>query len=186
MAHITLPPGLPGIIGPMAAYPETEVHLNGLAHALLRGPSSLTPAERETIATYVSAGNECYFCTQSHAAAARYLLGDAKDTLDNVVRDMERTPVDGLDVSPKMKALLTIADKVRVDGRSVTDADVQEARNHGADDKAIHDTVLIAAAFCMFNRYVDGLATFAPQGAEAYTEMGAMLGQRGYVGAIQR
>src|SRR5271168_5222216 len=75
MAHITLPEGAPGIVGPMLAYPETEKHLNGLAEALLRGPSSLTPAEREVIATYVSARNDCYFCTNAHAATARHLLG---------------------------------------------------------------------------------------------------------------
>jgi AhpD family alkylhydroperoxidase len=76
MAHITLPEGAPGIIGPMAAYPKTEMHLNGLAEALLRSPSSLTSAERETIAAYVSAGNECRYCCQSHVAAARAHHGE--------------------------------------------------------------------------------------------------------------
>jgi AhpD family alkylhydroperoxidase len=76
VAHITLPEGAPGIIGPMAAYPETEKPLNALAEVLLRGPSSLTSAERETIAAYVSAGNECRFCCQSHAAAARAHYGE--------------------------------------------------------------------------------------------------------------
>ena len=43
MPHIELPPGLPGISGPLAAYPETGGPLSALAEALLRGPSSLTP-----------------------------------------------------------------------------------------------------------------------------------------------
>ncbi|HKI03447.1 MAG TPA: peroxidase-related enzyme [Thermoanaerobaculia bacterium] len=180
MAHIQLPEGAPGIIGPMIAYPETEKHLNGLAEALLRGPSSLTPAERETIAARVSSGNECFFCTQTHAAAARELYGSECEVVDQVLKDARTAPV-----SEKMKALLAIADKVRQDGRLVKDEDVERARAAGADDKAIHDTVLIAAAFCMFNRYVDGLSTWAPQEVAAYKPMGEKLAQGGYVHSIR-
>lgn len=181
MAHIQLPENAPGIIGPMIAYPETERHLNGLAEALLRGASSLTPAERETIATYVSAGNECHFCTQAHAAAARELYGSECGVVDQLLEDKSTAHVD-----EKMRALLAIADKVRQDGRLVTPEDVERARAAGADDKAIHDTVLIAAAFCMFNRYVDGLATWAPKQPEAYKPIGEMLATRGYANSIQR
>ena len=178
MAHITLPKELPGIIGPMAQYPETERHLSGLAEALLRGPSSISPAERELIATYVSSGNECHFCTQSHAAAARELYQSDKAIVDCVLDNLTAAPV-----SDKMRALLNIAGKVRQDGRLVTEADVQAARNAGADDKAIHDTVLIAAAFCMYNRYVDGLGTWAPVEPEAYKEAGIRLATNGYTRA---
>ena len=176
MAHIKLPEGIPGIVGPMIAYPETQVHLSGLAEALLRGPSSLTSAERELIAASVSAGNECYFCTQSHAAAARVHYGDRCQIVDQVLADAATAPV-----TPKMKALLAIADKVRRDGRLVQTADIERARAEGADDKAIHDTVLIAAAFCMFNRYVDGLGTWAPRDPAAYVESGHRLANQGYV-----
>lgn len=176
MAHIKLPEGVPGIVGPMIEYPETQVHLNGLAEALLRGPSSLTSAERELIATYVSSGNECYFCTQSHAAAARVHFGDQCRVVDQVLADLRTAPV-----SPKMQALLAIAEKVRRDGRLVEAADVERARAEGADDKAIHDTVLIAAAFCMFNRYVEGLGTWAPKDPAAYVESGQRLAHQGYV-----
>jgi uncharacterized peroxidase-related enzyme len=176
MAHINLPEGIPGIVGPMIAYPETQVHLSGLAEALLRGPSSLTPAERELIASYVSSGNECYFCTQSHAAAARAHFGDQCRLVDQVLADVHTAPV-----SPKMKTLLAIADKVRRDGRLVQTADVERARAEGADDKAIHDTILIAAAFCMFNRYVDGLGTWAPKDPAHYEESGRRLASQGYV-----
>jgi uncharacterized peroxidase-related enzyme len=175
MAHINLPDGIPGIGGPFTAYPETAVHLRALAQSLLRGPSSLTPAEREMIAAFVSAGNECHFCTQSHAAAARELYGSERGTVDLVLEDASCAPV-----SPKMKALLTIADKVRQDGRLVSEEDAARARAEGADDKALHDTVLIAAAFCMFNRYVDGLATWSPQDPAAYEPMGVQLAVQGY------
>lgn len=176
MPHIKLPEGRPGISGPMDAYPETEVHLNALAEALLRGRSSLTPAERELIATRVSHGNECKFCWKVHAATARHLYGDQAAVVDGSLAALEQAPV-----SEKMKALLAIADKVRRDGRLVTESDVARARAAGADDKALHDTVLIAAAFCMYNRYVDGLATWAPDNPEAYRRSGENLATSGYL-----
>jgi len=180
MAHITLPEGAPGIVGPMLAYPETEEHLNGLAQALLRGPSSLTPGERELIATYVSSRNECYFCTNVHAAATRHLLGPERNLVDQVITGGPTAPV-----SAKLRALLVIAGKVQTDARSVTAEDVANARAEGADDKAIHDTVLIAAAFCMYNRYVDGLATWAPKDPEAYDRTGARLAEEGYTHSVR-
>jgi uncharacterized peroxidase-related enzyme len=173
--HIKLP-DLPGIVGLLVQYPQTAGPLNGLADALLRGPSSLTPGERETIAAYVSSRNECTFCTQTHGAVARHLHGDGPAAVDEAMRAGERG-----DVGSKMQALLAIAEKVRVDGRAVSAADVARAREAGADDKAIHDTVLISAAFCMFNRYVDGLATLAPNQPEAYAEHAKNLAEGGYL-----
>jgi uncharacterized peroxidase-related enzyme len=178
MPHIKLPAGVPGILGPMTAYPETERHLNGLAEVLLRGPSSLTSAERETIAAFVSSQNECYFCTQAHAAAAREHMGDQRHVVDLVLGDRRTAPV-----TEKLRALLEIADKVRRDGRLVQPEDVERARAAGADDKAIHDTVLIAAAFSMFNRYVDGLATWAPRDPSLYQQIGVVLANAGYLNA---
>jgi uncharacterized peroxidase-related enzyme len=180
MAHIALPPGAPGIVGPMMAYPETERHLNALAEALLRGPSSLTPAEREIIATHVSSRNKCQFCTQTHAAAARHLLGPEALLVDDLLANYSEAPIGN-----KLKALLVIARKVRQGGRSVTETDVARAREEGADDKAIHDTVLIAAAFCMFNRYVDGLETWTPTDPTDYDRVGAKLAQYGYLNSIR-
>lgn len=179
MPHITLPDGLSGISGPMAAYPETAKHLNALAQELLRGPSSLTPGEREMIATYTSSENDCFYCTNCHEAAARHLLvqegNPAAAAFDRVKADFEAAPL-----SDKMKALLAIAGKVQQGGRKVTEEDVARARQAGADDKAIHDTVLIAAAFCMYNRYVDGLSTYATRDAAEYDRTGERLARQGY------
>ena len=175
MAHIHLPDGEPGIIGPLLAYRDTEKHLNSFCQALMRGPSSLTEADRELIATYVSAGNECYFCTNSHAAATRHLLGDQSGLVSNVLANPATAGI-----SERQQALLVIAGKVRVDGRHVSEADILRARQAGADDKAIHDTILIAAAFCMFNRYVDGLATWSPRDPAVYEEIGARIATQGY------
>jgi uncharacterized peroxidase-related enzyme len=175
MAHIALPEDAPGIIGPMQAYPETGIHLMGLAEALLRESSSLTLVERELIAAHVSRGNECSFCAHAHAAAARELYAGGRGEVDAALAG-EASAL----LSEKMKALLAIADEVRRDGRLVGAADVARARAAGADDKALHDTVLIAAAFCMFNRYVDGLATSVPRDPEAYRQIGQTLATRGY------
>jgi uncharacterized peroxidase-related enzyme len=175
MPHIPLPEGAPGIVGPMLAYPYTEKYLSALAQALLRGPSSLTPAEREIIAAFVSSQNGSYFCTHAHAAAARHLLGPDAAVVNRVLSDFEQPSV-----SEKLRALLVIAEKVRRDGHAVGDEDVVRARQSGADDQAIHDTVLIAAAFCMYNRYVDGLAAWTPREAMVYEEIGERLARGGY------
>jgi uncharacterized peroxidase-related enzyme len=178
MPHIELPAGLPGIRGPMAFRPETSKPLNELVEVLLRGPSTLTRGERELIATYVSAQNDCYYCQTIHGAiAAAHLNGD-EALVKSVKRDFLHA-----DVSEKMKALLEIAGKVQQGGKQVTSEDVERARRLGATDLEIHDTVLIAAAFCMYNRYVDGLATWAPDDAEMYRERGKMVAREGYVAA---
>lgn len=176
MPHIDLPGGLPGILGPMAFSPETARPMNELAETLLRAPSSLASGEREMIAAFVSKRNDCHFCQASHGAAAAHHLGGAEELVESVCCDPESA-----DISGKLKALLAIAAKVQVGGREVTEADVKRAREEGATDREVHDTVLIAAAFCMYNRYVDGLATWAPADPESYREPGRMLAEEGYV-----
>jgi uncharacterized peroxidase-related enzyme len=150
-----------------------------LAEVLLRGPNSLTMAEREMIATYVSAENDCYYCQTCHGStAAQHLGGSSADyeLIGQMKANCEAAPL-----SNKMKALLAIAGKVQRGGKYVTAEDVERARSHGATDKEIHDTVLIAAAFCMFNRYVDGLDTWQPQDEEFYREAGKQTAALGYV-----
>lgn len=176
MAHISVPEGLPGIRSLAAFRPETGQYLYALAQVLLRGDSPLSQAERELIAAYVSSRNQCVFCTNSHAAAARYLFRDEKQVVDFVLEDYRAAPI-----SDKLKALLTIAGKVQQNGKAVSEEDVAQARNHGANDRGIHDAVLIAAAFSMYNRYVDGLASFTPTDPAAYEEMGKRMGEIGYV-----
>ena len=154
--------------------PETGKPLYDLAQVLLRGESPLPEADRELIAAYVSYRNDCMFCTESHAAAARCLYGNEKKIVDEVLRDMQRS-----NVSDKLKALLHIAGKVQVLGREVKLEDIEAARKLGADDREIHDTVLIAASFCMFNRYVDGLNSLTPTDPKEYEEMGKRMA-KGY------
>jgi uncharacterized peroxidase-related enzyme len=180
MAHIRLPQGLPGIRGPMVFSPESTKPLCDLVQVLLTGPHSLTPAEREMIATYVSSQNDCSYCQSCHGSTAAQHLGgtDADyELIASIKQNYEATKI-----SSKMKALLAIAGKVQKGGKHVTGDDVARARQEGATDKEIHDTVLIAAAFCMFNRYVDGLATWQPRDPEVYREIGKQTAQLGYVG----
>ncbi len=182
MPHIDLPEGLPGIIGPMAFRPETAKPLNDLAEVLFREAhpdNDLTRGERELIAAYVSKLNDCHFCHNSHATFAALQLDDGWDTVDAVVMDL-----DGAPVSDKLRALLRIAGKVQEGGLNVTPELVAAARGEGATDVEIHDTVLIAAAFCMYNRYVDGLATWAPPNREDYDESGRMIVDHGYRDSI--
>lgn len=176
MAHIKVEEGVPGIRGLAMFRPETGKPLYKLAQALLRGESPLTEAERELIAAYVSHRNNCTFCMKSHAAVARHLYNEDKDLVDEVLANMRLSGV-----SDKMKALLNIAGQVQISGRNVRPVDVSVARALGADDRSVHDTVLIAATFSMFNRYVDGLDSFTPDGAEVYEEMGERLATKGYV-----
>lgn len=175
MAHIAISEGLPGISGGFAFRPETAKPMRELAHLLLHEPNSLTAGERELIATYVSSQNECFFCHSSHGAAAAAHLG-GEDVVNCVRTDFESAPV-----SAKLKALLAIAGKVQRDGKLVTAEDIERARRQGATDVEIHDTVLIAAAFCMYNRYVDGLGTWQPQDPGMYAQMGQHLAEHGYL-----
>jgi uncharacterized peroxidase-related enzyme len=176
MAHIALPPGLPGITSAFAFRPDTAKPMRELAETLLRGPSTLSSGEREILAACVSARNNCTFCHASHRAAAAHHLDGNYGLVDAVMREATSAPV-----SAKLKTLLAVAAKVQENGTHVTAEDVARARTEGATDLEIHDTVLIAAAFSMFNRYVDGLATLTPTDPDVYDAMGRRMATEGYV-----
>lgn len=177
MPHIDLPEGVPGIRSAMMFRPETAGPLLELAEVLLRGESTLGRGERELIAAYVSSLNECAFCEASHSTFAALQLDGGMPLVEEAKRDPAAAPV-----SAKLRALMAIAAKVRRDGRLVTAEDVDAARDEGATDVEIHDAVLIAAAFSMYNRYVDGLATLVPDDPRAYEEMGRRIVEHGYAG----
>jgi uncharacterized peroxidase-related enzyme len=175
MAYIDLPKELPGIRGPMAFRPETAKPLNDLAEALLRSENSLSRGERELIATYVSSLNDCFFCQNAHGGIAQHYLQCDMKFIDDVKANFESTSI-----SDKIKALLSIAGSVQKGGKHVTSQQIESAKSLGATDIEIHDTVLIAAAFCMFNRYVDGLGTWAPQDRQFYVDRGPKRAEEGY------
>lgn len=176
MAHIKLPDGLPGIRGLMAFRPETAKPLNELAEVLLRSENSLSRGERELIATYVSSLNDCFFCQNAHGGLAQHYLQCDMNFIDQVKSDYESTSI-----SDKLKSLLAIAGSVQKGGKHVTLEQIEKAKLLGVTEMEIHDTVLIAAAFCMFNRYVDGLGTWAPQDRQIYIDRGPRRAAEGYI-----
>jgi uncharacterized peroxidase-related enzyme len=175
MPHIDLDPSQPGILSLFKFRPDTAAALLSLTDLLLHSPGSLPPGDRELIAALVSRRNNCSFCQLSHGATAAAQLPDGAATVSAVLADPATAPVSDL-----MKALLAIAAAVQQSGTAVTDGLVAAARQAGATDLQIHDTVLIAATFCMLNRYVDGLATKSPTDPAIYAGMGAQLAEHGY------
>lgn len=177
MAHIDLQNDFPGIRGPMAFRPETAKPLNELAEVLLRSDNSLSRGERELIAMYVSSLNDCFFCQHVHGGLAQHYLQCDASLIEAVKKDVNATAI-----TDKIKTLLSIAASVQQGGKKVTPQQIEDAKAAGATDKEIHDTVLIAAAFCMFNRYVDGLATWAPDDKIYYIERAKQRAEEGYAG----
>jgi uncharacterized peroxidase-related enzyme len=174
MSHIPLEKHLPGITGLLEYRQDTGAPIRELTQILLRGSSTLTQGERELIATVVSSRNECRFCTAAHTAAVDVLL-EENTTSEAVKKDIDTAPV-----SEKLKTLLHIAASVQKGGKYVTPEQIAAARVQGATDQEIHDTVLIAALFCLYNRYVDGLATVTPTDPSFYHGLGMRLKLNGY------
>jgi uncharacterized peroxidase-related enzyme len=174
MPYIELESHLPGITGLLEYRKDSAQPIRDLTQYLLRGPSTLSEAERELIATVVSYGNECTFCTTAHTAAADLLIGD-HETAKQVKQNIETAPV-----SQKMKALLTIASLTSKGGKNVSAEIIERAKAAGATDIEIHDTVLIAALFCLYNRYVDGLATALPAEPAYYDTLAERIVNHGY------
>jgi uncharacterized peroxidase-related enzyme len=176
MAYIDLGNDLPGIRGPMIYSPETGAVLNNLAEILLHDENNtLSRGDREMIGAYVSSLNDCYFCQNVHGAMAQHYYQCDMPFIDQVKSDFLSAGI-----SDKLKSLLAIAGSVQQGGKQVTAMQIDEARKQGATDREIHDTVLIAAAFCMFNRYVDGLNTWAPKDRQVYVERAPMRARDGY------
>lgn len=176
MPHIDVRTDLFGVTSLLDYRRDTAEPICALTQLLLRGESTLTEMERELIATLVSIRNGCDFCGAAHAAATCQLPGGDQSLVHAVVNDLATAPV-----SEKMRALLAIAGAVQQSGRAVTPAHAQAARDAGATDREIHDTVLIAALFSMYNRYVDGLASVAPTDPAFYDALGARITTRGYI-----
>lgn len=172
MPHIQLRTDLYGITSLLDYRKETAAPICELTDLLLCGESTLTKGERELIAAHVSRLNDCDFCSAAHGAITCRLHAG-----NDVPAGMNTGDIE---VSAKMHSLLDIAGKVQQGGKYVTPADVAAAKEQGASDKEIHDTVLIAALFCLYNRYVDGLATALPGNPAFYEALSKRITARGY------
>jgi uncharacterized peroxidase-related enzyme len=178
MAYIDLKNDMPGIRGLMTYRQDTAAVLNALAEILLRDDNnSLSRGERELIGSYVSHLNSCVFCENVHGAIACYYSDFDNTELDTIKEDFASSSL----ISEKLKTLLAIAQQVQRGGRNVSAEHIAAAKAGGATDLEIHDTVLIAASFCMFNRYVDGLGTWAPADHEFYSKRAPMRAEEGYL-----
>lgn len=175
MSHINVDENLPGIRQLLAFSPKTAEPISKLTNLLLRSNEGISMAEREIIATYVSYLNDCFYCHQSHGAIAACYLNDDNSLIEQVKKDYEQA-----DISNKLKALLGIAGSVQKGGKHVTAEQIEKAKQEGATDKEIHDTVLIAAVFCMCNRYVDGLAANTPADLSSYPLRAKQVAENGY------
>jgi uncharacterized peroxidase-related enzyme len=177
-------PDVPGIGAAIRLTPGLGIHLRGLADELLVHDfpgATITRVEREMIATAVSAANDCFFCMDSHAAHATALLeANGSADLSPLLDEIKTGSSEGLD--PKMRALLHIARTVRREPRDLTTTDVAAARDAGAADADVQLAVLIAAAFSMYNRMVDGFRAKTAPSADAYRARASEIAEHGYSG----
>jgi uncharacterized peroxidase-related enzyme len=177
-------PGVPGISVALQLTPALGLHLRGLADELLVNEfagATLQRHEREMLATATSAANDCFFCMDSHGAFATALLErDGLAERSGLIDVLKQGLSDGFD--PKMQALLHIARTVRGTALDLRSEDVAVAKAAGATDQDVQLAVLIAAAFCMFNRMVDGFRAMTPPSAEAYRERAGQIAEYGYSG----
>ena len=175
MPHIDIPSGLPGITGLLESRLDTSEPIRDLTQEIMRGESTLTEGERELIASIVCDGNECKFCTQAHTTTAARYVGSL-DLVRSIIADPMASPL-----HPRISRLLVMAAAVRASPQGVSQEMVDDAREAGATHQEIHDTILIAALFCMYNRYVDGLASVCPDNDEYFDALADRLSSQGYV-----
>jgi len=177
-------PDAPGITAAMGLTPGLGIHLRGLADQVLVHDfpgATLRRAEREMIATAVSAGNDCFYCMDSHAAFATELLDRDGDTVRTpLLEELKAKSLSGFD--PKLRALLHIAGVVRHNPLELTSDDVEAATSTGATDGDVQLAVLIASAFSMYNRLVDGLRAMTPPTTEPYGDPARRIADHGYSG----
>jgi uncharacterized peroxidase-related enzyme len=175
MPYINIPSELEGMRGLLAFRPAIAPALTALTETILRSDEGLNMGQRELIGAYVSSLNDCHICQCVHSAAAQCLLAEVPGLVEQVIENYENAPL-----SNKMKALLSIAASVRRNGNDVLPEDIDRARIAGASDLEIHDTVLIAALFDMFNRYLDGLGMVSLSSNAILAERGKNLAKHGY------
>ena len=177
---------VPGIGVAMRLTPGIGIHLRGLADEVLVNDfpgATIKRHEREMIATAVSAANDCFFCMDSHAAHASALLEREQATHREPMLDIIKAgSSDGLD--PKMQALLHVARTVRAAPLRLTEADVAAAHDAGASEGDVQLAILIAAAFSMYNRLVDGFRARTPADTGVYGMRAAEIADHGYSGAV--
>jgi len=175
MAHIPLDETLPGMRSLLAYRPAIAPAMTSLMEVLMRSDAGLSKGERELIGAMVSSLNDCFICHQIHGEIAQCFFDNNRQLIQQVKESYMDAPI-----TARLKAILAIAASVQESGKAVSSAQVEAARNEGVSDMEIHDTVLIAAMFCMFNRYIDGLGVVSKDTPESFRERASMIAQMGY------
>lgn len=176
MAFLKSLPAQSALLEVFRAFPSTSKPLLEFHEALLRGESSLTVAERELIAAYVSGLNVCSYCHGVHTATAE-AFGVDENLLESLLHDVDSAPVD-----EKMKPVLRYAQKLTLTPSRMTPADADAIYAVGWDEQALHDAVAVCGLFNLMNRLVEGLGIEAAAGY--HQESGRRLKEIGYAGLI--
>jgi uncharacterized peroxidase-related enzyme len=175
MAYIQIDSSLPGMQSLLDYRPQIASPLKTLMAVMMRSKEGLSKGERELIATYVSNLNDCYNCHQIHGEVAQCFFEELPDLVESI-----KTDIHNADLTQRQKAILGIAANVQKNGKLVTDQQISGAKNLGISDLEIHDTVLISAMFCFFNRYIDGLGIVSQDTTETFKERAKMIAEFGY------
>ena len=138
-----------------------QAHMD-LYQELLFGRSGLRRAEREALATVVSAANACAYCTRHHAEALNAYWKD-RDRVDQLIDDYRSVE------DERLQAMLAYGATLTRTPDAVSEADVEALRKAGFSDRDILDINLITSYFNFVNRIAEGLGvTFTEDEAAGY------------------
>jgi len=155
------------------AHPEIYSHWARVSEAILRGPSPLTPAQRELTGAYVSSLNACQYCYGGHRAAAE-LFGIAPEAIDGLIHDLATALVDS-----QLRPIFAFVKKLTLTPTRMTQADADAVFAAGWDEAALHSAIAVCCVVSFMNRLVDGHGIEADRAS--FTERGRKHVEMGYV-----
>lgn len=130
--------------------PRIWKHFTEFSRELMRGPSPLSPGERELIAGFVSGLNACEFCHGAHTAAA-VAFGFPEDLMPVLLNDIDSAPMD-----ERLKPILKYAKKLTLTPAKMIQADADAVFAAGWDELALHHAVAVVARYNLVNRLIHG------------------------------
>jgi len=143
-------PQVPGILQCFATHPPLLEHMMGLAQSMLFVDGALDRHHKEMLSAFVSAQNQCAYCTDSHGFSFRVHGGSAEALEAVVVCDLESDAI-----TAPQRALLGFASKITRDSQAIASSDIEALRAAGWSDLQIAETIHVTALFACFNRVVN-------------------------------
>jgi uncharacterized peroxidase-related enzyme len=140
---------VPQIAHLFAFKPDRTDHLAAFTHGVMRGPSPLSPGQRELIAAFTSRRNNCPFWIGSHAAVAAELLGN-KALVQAVLDDYRTAPF-----SDAEKTLFAFVEKMNAQSNQIRQDDIDAVKAAGWTDEAVYDAITVCALFRFYNAWID-------------------------------